>query len=305
MADLRRYRTMLSDSGLWAGFPFRTGDVVISPPPKCGTTWLQMLCALLVFDTAELHRPLTEISPWVDAVTHDAGTTVAMLEAQEHRRFVKTHTPLDGLPFDERATYICAGRDPRDVALSYAHSMANLEPTTFRAAVRASGLEQSGVGPPRPKDPLERFRRWVDGELADDQRGGGATLARLVHHVETFWNRRHEPQIVLFHYGDLLADLPGQMRRLATELGVDVSDQRIDELAAEATFERMRARADDLAPGVDTHLWRSNRAFFHSGTSGQWRDLLDPPTLRRYEERLAELAPPDLATWLHTGWLGR
>ena len=53
------------------GFPFGAGDIVISPPPKRGTTWVQRLCALLVFETDELDRPLTEISPWLDAVFDD------------------------------------------------------------------------------------------------------------------------------------------------------------------------------------------------------------------------------------------
>jgi hypothetical protein len=122
--------------------------------------------------------------------------------------------------------------------------------------------------------------------------------------VHTYWDRRDEPQVVLFHYGDLAADLPGQLRRLANTLSIDVSDERIDHLAASAAFERMRARADELAPGVDRRLWRDNREFFRSGTSGQWRGLLDPSDLARYRSRIAELAAPDLVDWLHTGWLG-
>jgi hypothetical protein len=117
MSTLRRYRTVVSDSALWADFRFRPGDIVISPPAKCGTTWMQMLCALLIFDTAELPRPLTEISPWLDAVTYDTAATIAELEAQRHRRFIKTHTPLDGLPFHPEVTYLCVGRDPRDAML--------------------------------------------------------------------------------------------------------------------------------------------------------------------------------------------
>jgi hypothetical protein len=45
-----RYRSILADSSRWDGFAFRPGDIVISTPPKCGTTWTQMLCALLIFD---------------------------------------------------------------------------------------------------------------------------------------------------------------------------------------------------------------------------------------------------------------
>jgi aryl sulfotransferase len=83
-----------------------------------------------------------------------------------------------------------------------------------------------------------------------------------------------------------------------------VSDQRIEDLSAAASFERMRARADELAPGVDRRLWRDNREFFRSGTSGQWRELLGPSDLTRYRSRIADLAAPDMADWLHSGWLG-
>lgn len=294
MATLRRYRTVVSDSALWADFSFRAGDVVLSPPPKCGTTWMQMLCALLIFDTAEFERPLTEISPWLDAVTYDTAATLATLESQRHRRFIKTHTPLDGLPLHQDVTYVCVGRDPRDVMLSFENAMANLHPD----AVPAGGLDPEVAQPPAP-DPLDRFWQWADADLVNDTTSFGVTLANLVNHVRTFWERRDEPQVALFHYADLAADLPGQLRRLARILSIETSEQRVNELAAAATFDHMRGRADELAPGVDAKLWRRNENFFHSGTSGQWRGLLDAAALDRYHRRVAELAPPDLADWLH------
>lgn len=299
MTKPRRYRTLISDSALWAEFRLRPGDVVISTPPKSGTTWMQMLCALLVFDAAEFHRPLTEISPWLDAVTYDAAETRALLEAQRHRRFVKTHTPLDGLPCHTDVSYVCVARDPRDVMLSFENAVANISPE----AMAAAAANAEGVGPPEdpPEDPLERFRLWADAEPAAQTTTFGMTLANVVHHLQTFWDRRHEPQVALFHYRDLKADLPGQLRRLAEVLSIERSAERIEELAAAAGFERMRGRADHLAPGVDAKLWRSNQAFFRSGSSGQWRQVLDAPALEHYERRLSELASPDLAEWLRAG----
>jgi aryl sulfotransferase len=294
MTTLRHYRTLVSDSALWADFQFRAGDVVISPPPKCGTTWMQMLCALLVFDTAELPRPLTEISPWLDATTYDTAATLAELEAQRHRRFIKTHTPLDGLPFHEDVTYLCVGRDPRDAMLSFERAAANLHPDAMAAL-------DPPAGPPPSEDPLERFWTWADAEPTPESSSFGVSLANLVNHVRTFWDRRDEPQVALFHYADLTADLPGQLARLATALGIETSEQRIEQLAADATFNRMRDRADELAPGIDAKLWRDNRGFFHSGTSGKWQELLDSAAVDRYHARVAELAPPDLADWLHKG----
>jgi aryl sulfotransferase len=298
MAEIIRYRTLISDSALWEDFAFRDDDVVISPPPKCGTSWLQMLCALLIFDTHEFDRPLTEISPWLDDTTYDHAATIAALEAQTHRRFIKTHTPLDGLPYVEGVTYLCAGRDPRDVAVSWDHAMANIDPVKMQAVVAAGMDPSAGPPPPPPEDARERFWLWANADFINGP-AGVSSLANFAHHLQTYWNRRHEPHVTMFHYADLLADLPGQMRRLATALGIEVSDERIEQLAAEAAFDRMRDRADQLAPAVDSKMWISNRAFFRSGASGQWRELLSDDDVRRYQDRLAELASADLIAWLH------
>jgi aryl sulfotransferase len=45
-APLIRYRTVMYDSARWEGFSFRPDDIVITTPPKCGTTWTQMVGAL-------------------------------------------------------------------------------------------------------------------------------------------------------------------------------------------------------------------------------------------------------------------
>jgi hypothetical protein len=42
-----------------------------------------------------------------------------------HRRFIKTHTPLDGVPRRDEVTYIAVIRHPLDVALSNADHFEN------------------------------------------------------------------------------------------------------------------------------------------------------------------------------------
>ena len=299
-----RYHTLVYDSSRWEGFRFRPGDIVVSTPPKCGTTWTQMLCALLIFDTTTFDRPMARISPWLDMLTRPLDSVVADLEAQGHRRFIKTHTPLDGLPFDERATYLCVGRDPRDVTLSWDHHRDNMDLEVLlaqrAAAVGLDDLAELGPPPPPPlEDPVERFAAWVEGGAA-----AGPSLAQILHHFATFWEQREAANVALFHYGDLSADLCGQLRRLSQVLGIEVTDARIEELAGAATFERMKARATELAPNSDQGFWVSTEAFFNRGSSGRWRHLLDEDGLARYEARVAELAPPDLAAWAHHGWLG-
>ncbi|MGP3985882.1 sulfotransferase domain-containing protein [Streptomyces sp. 3N207] len=301
-----RYRSPVLDSARWQGFPFRGDDIVISTPPKCGTTWTQMICALLVHGTTELPRPLSSMSPWVDVLYRDRDEVLASLEGQRHRRFVKSHTPLDGLPYDERVTYVCVGRDPRDVGLSTQHHMANIDPATVarvraRAAGEQAAAEVAEEVTRRVREAAEPgaagFRRWVENRAPVAE--APASLRYTLHHLRTFWEARHLGNVVLLHYDGLKSDLAGNMRRLARRLGIAVPEERFPELVRAATFEAMRGNAGQLVPEADMAVWRSPRDFFHRGSSGQWQEILAEPDLRRYAEVTAECAGPDLVAWLH------
>jgi aryl sulfotransferase len=162
-----RYRSDIWDNNRWQQYTARAGDIIISTPPKSGTTWIQMICALLIFQRSSFDRSLDLISPWLDMQTRDIGDVIADLDAQQHRRFIKTHTPLDGLPQDASCTYICVGRDPRDVAISWARHQDNIDlEALFTARDRTVGNEDLAEifrdWEPPPTDPLARFWRWVD-----------------------------------------------------------------------------------------------------------------------------------------------
>jgi hypothetical protein len=301
---IKRYRSVVADNTRWEGFAFRPGDIVISTPPKCGTTWMQRLVALLVFDGPELPAPMAKVSPWLDMQLASTEDVVAALDAQTHRRFIKTHTPLDGLHFDDSVTYICVGRDPRDVAVSSRHHMKNMDVERFlamrQAAVGLDDLPELGLnepGPPQPLDDAGALLEWIDA----DSDVTLMTLAFTVGHLLTFWQARDRPNVALFHYADLLADLPGQLQRLADVLGYDVDGQRAAKLAAEASFQAMKANAGSVVPNADIGLWHNADGFLHSGTSGQWRDVFTENALARYDERVQELAPPEFLHWLHEG----
>ena len=89
------------------------------------------------------------------------------------------------------------------------------------------------------------------------------------------------------------------MGRLADRLGLAFTRERLAELAPEAGFERMRSRASDVAP--EAAIYRDDAAFFRVGGSGEWADRGTDADHRRYDERVKELASPDLAAWAHLG----
>jgi hypothetical protein len=284
-----RYTSSDEDSGRWDGFPFRTGDIVISTRSKSGTTWMQMVCALLIFRTPDLPAPLSLLSPWLDWLIVPRDEVYARLEAQEHRRFIKTHTPLDGIPIDPRATYIVVARHPLDMAVSLIHQAANLN--RARMAELTGGPAPTGE---RARPPVtESLMRWIDRDAAPADEMD--SLPGVMWHLSDAWRRRHEPNVLLVHYADLTADLTGEMTRIAARLGLDPPSA---ELVEAAGFTRMRARAKDLAPDP-AGILKDTGAFFRRGRSGAGRELLTDAELAHYRQRAATMAPPDLLAWLH------
>ena len=47
----RNYRSFVADNARWDHLELRADDIIISTPAKCGTTWMQMMCALLIFQS--------------------------------------------------------------------------------------------------------------------------------------------------------------------------------------------------------------------------------------------------------------
>jgi len=300
-----RYRSIAQDSARWEGFEFRSGDIIISTPPKCGTTWTQMICALLIFREPTPPRPLSEMSPWLDMCMKSREDVFALLRAQKHRRFIKTHTPLDGLPQDERVTYVCVGRDPRDAAVSWHHHWDNMDEAVFfgsrEKAIGNDDIPELLALDPPPTDDTPKGRFWHFVDSAALPIHSTCSLRSTLHHYDLALDALERPNVVVLHYADLKRDLDGEMRRIADRLGISVDEKVWPSLVDAASFERMRNNADQVAPNAVDKLWKSNQSFFHSGTGGGWREFFDEDARKRYETRVAELTSPRVARWAHEG----
>lgn len=290
---LTRYTSPDEDSARWIGFPFRQGDIVISTRSKSGTTWVQMIVALLIFQTPELPASLGHLSPWLDWLVAPCDDVYARLAAQSHRRFIKSHTPLDGIPDDPRATYIVMGRHPLDMAVSLYHQGDNIDRTRLR---QLTGQPEPEVSPPPRRPVREWLIEWI--EKDSDPVSQPDSLPGVMRHLSGAWARRTAPNVALVHYADLSEDLEGEMKRLAGLLGIAIPAEILPELVEAATFEAMRTRSGTFAPDP-SGIFKDKAAFFRRGTSGEGRELLTPRELELYHARAAQMAPPDLLEWLN------
>lgn len=292
MPEPHRYTSPDEDSGRWDGFALRDGDIVISTRTKHGTTWMQNIVGSLIFRSSTPPAPIADLSPWLDWTTEPRDVVVGRLDAQHHRRFIKTHTPLDGIPLDPRVTYIVVARHPLDAAVSLYHQQHNLD--------RARWAELTGNAPPDPSKPTaslhDSLLAWIDLDL--DPREYLDNLPGVAWHLTDAWKRRHEPNVVLVHYDDLQADLDGSMRRLAARLRIPVDEAVWPALVDAAGFAAMKARASDAVPERNGVI-RSPDRFFRAGVSGARYTELSDDERAVYDARMAALAPADLLAWLH------
>ncbi|WP_193369319.1 sulfotransferase domain-containing protein [Pelagibius marinus] len=284
----RAYRGDLTDPARWAAWEPRRGDILVSTPPKCGTTWAQTILSMLVSGGPDLPGRLPDLSPWIDAdLGVPASEVAAALAMQGERRVVKTHTPADGFPVWDGVTVIAVYRHPLDVFFSLRKHIVN----------RVSAEESHPMRLPVPAS----IRHYLNGEvdLDDFDNDFLSTLTR--HYVETALSGRL-PELQLFHYADMVRDGRRTVERLAHAAGIEADNSLIESVTEATKFESMKSRAADYAPVGGTGFWKSDAAFFDSATSRKWEGHLSQQELLLYEARLAELVPDRLErAWLEHG----
>ena len=299
---LRRYHGHFADSARWEKFTIRPDDVIITTPSKCGTTWMQTIVGMLLYDRVELGAPISTISPWLDMLLHSDDEVFAILDQQQNRRFIKSHTPLDGIPLRSTVTYIAIARHPLDVALS------DLDHGDNMRVEHALELRNAAVGEPdlsdvvrekAPDDPADYLRWFIDNH--EPPSGSGPYgLEDYCQQILTYWDEREASNVHLFHYADMWADLDGQMRRVADALGVTVDEERWPDFVEGATLSSMRARAAHTAPNAHQGIWESPEQFFRAGGTRDWASLLTAAEIAHFEERIHELAG-EAASWALAG----
>jgi aryl sulfotransferase len=262
---------------------------------------MQGIVSHLIFQDMQT-RSLMDLSPWIDTslwpITREELAMV--LDAMEHRRFLKSHLPLDGLPFYPTVKYIVVGRDARDVFMSLWNHYRNYTPEFYERANRPAHVERPL--PRCPEDVREFWRQWMSRGWFEWE-SQGYPFWSILHHTQTWWEFRHLPNILFVHYNDLLQDLEGEIRRVAGYLEIDASEAFVSDIAHAVSFDTMKQQADRLVPDHDVTFNSGAQVFVNKGTIGRWRAVLDEEDLTLYEAAVTRELSPDCARWLENGRL--
>ena len=288
----RNFLTAFEDSRRWRNVVRRPGDIVISTPPKSGTTWMQGIVSSLLWPDGDAPGTRGQRSPWVDACMTPIEDLVDQLEQQQHRRFMKTHSPGDCIPFDNRCRYIVVYRDARDALVSWGNHRATMRPEVVRAMNHE--VDQRGVSPVSEVwdgDYETLFDEWI-------------TIGSPLSHLASWWPRRHCDNVLFVHYADLTVDLEGEMRRVAGFLDISIDESQWPTVVERCTLDAMRAEAEAIG-GMDRGFDGGASAFFFKGGMGRGTKLLPAHLAARCLELAAEQLPLEAAAWLEHGSLER
>ncbi len=288
---LREQPHHLVDSTIWDEFPFRNDDIIIGSYSKSGTTWVQQIVAQLLWKGAE-GVDVARISPWIDCRFPSKEERLALLEAQTHRRFFKTHLPVDALVISPQAKYLYIGRDGRDVLWSLYNHHARMLPEV----IQSIDAVPERTGPPlgqAPESVLQYFRDW----LARD----GYPWWPYWGHIRSWWAIRDLPNVRLVHFADLKADMPAEIRKMAAFLDISIDEYTWETILDHCSFEYMKEHGEQSVP-FGGSLWDGGaKTFMHQGTSGRWREVLTPEDVEQYECVAREQLGADCANWLSGG----
>ena len=283
----REFHNFIMDSTLWNDFKYRDDDIVIATWAKAGTTWMQQIVSQLIFNGAEGVK-VGSLSPWLD-FRLTSPDDLAGVEAQTHRRFIKTHLPADALLMSPKAKYIYIARDGRDVAWSFFNHQVNFSAERLNEINAAPGL--IGQKMERGADNvLDFYRDW----LARD----GYPAWPFWDHIRSWWQLRALPNVKLVHFNELKIDLGGSVGAIADFLNIAPDNTSRAKIIEHCTFAYMKENAELMTPNDGASFIGGAKTFINKGTNGRWRDVLSADEVAEYDAKaLAELGP-ECAAWL-------
>ena len=248
----------------------RPTDVVIAPYGKCGTTWLQQIFHTLRTRGDMDFDDISRVVPWIETAKV-LSLDINAPQRAEPRGF-KSHMGYDAIPPGAKA--IVSLRDPKDALVSFYRFMEGwfFEPGTV--SIR------------------EFSAMYLDRTVVGSYWG----------HLLSWWKVRHDPNVLLLSYEQMIAEPEASIRRVAAFCDLPLDD----ELLA-LTLERssigfmlehkdrfddamMRAASEvrcNLPPGGDSAKVRTGGVGGHAkelpadvaaALDAKWREHVTPAT---------------------------
>ena len=120
-------RNNFLDTSIWDDIELKDNDIFVNTPAKAGTTWTQEIVGQLLYNGDYQNKfnvsAIVELSVWpaIAALPYEMKIKNLNDQLQNEdigRRIIKTHEPVESMPFNPNSKYIFVGRDYRDIVWS-------------------------------------------------------------------------------------------------------------------------------------------------------------------------------------------
>jgi hypothetical protein len=225
-------------------------DVFICSYFKSGTNWTMQIAVQVAHRGAAAYDHIHDVVSWPDMAPrarfavplHDDRPRAAALTGL---RVIKTHLPLDRVPYSPAARYVCVVRDPKDVFVSSYH------------------FTRSHVGFLMPAPAA-----WLDAYLSPD-----TALGSWAAHLTSYWRARDRKNVLFLTYEQMRRDLEGTVQAIAGFMGVELTADETAAVVRQSTFAHMKSIEDKFA--TRGAPWTTvSGAMIRSGKHGASGELL-------------------------------
>lgn len=299
----KHYHSHHLNSDGWDAVKYREGDIVIGTCIKAGTTWTQTIVANLLTG-GDLEKlgvnesngvGILDSSPWIDnrilaLPVRDAG----LAESLPSRRTLKTHLPLDGIPYSPDVKYIYVARDMRDVAWSCWNHW-----NAYTDLMRHLLNDMPGrVGPEIPHPGNWTVKEFFD-LMIDDEADWYPVYWSCYHNLATWWQYKHLPNVLLVHYEEMKQNKEQTLRKFADFLEIELAEENLPRMLSQIDFKWMKDHEVQVLGGA-AGLFEKSR-FINKGQKDYWKDELSAREVELYEEYSVKRLGREAAEWMMTG----
>ena len=217
---------------------WRDRDIVISVPPKSGTTWtMNIVHQLLTRGTARF-RDIYEQVPWIEFLSHPEQPHQEVLDRIEalptgSRRAFKTHSAPPDLPFlqggsDQDVKYIVVFRNPEEALVS------------FRLFIEQHSDDWFELW----QVPREAMCRTDFPSFYSDVIDNNGMQRMFFGFLASWWPLREEKNVLFLHFSDMKRDHEAAIGKIAKFLGVEPTAAQWPEILEYTSFPWMKMHED-------------------------------------------------------------
>lgn len=262
-------------------FQPRDTDILISTFPKCGTNWMKYIVHTIITrgqkPLESSHQLTYEAVPYMDI------SGLAPLENLPDPRPIHYHLPYDMIPKNPNSKYIYIFRNPKDTVVSFYHFTKQTDELNITFD--------------------EYFDTFMKGLVA---------YGDYFDHVLSWYERRHDPNVLFLSYEQLQADTKGQLLEIARFLGenyhaeLSKDNELLEKVLQLISFQNMKKSLMKEAPNKQNEYELESNAidspfpapgpryevkylrYFRKGIVGDWKNHLSPEQNRRMDARIQE-----------------